>query len=289
MSPDTSKTIKITMCLGSMDHTPSEQLGDPQQWHTTVLILSEGAEHWDLATDIARKIGCKDETLKKWAGKRAARYRREFECAFTECVTAYPVHIRAISAQGKTITSCFDHMSQELGLRALVRRLSSNDKPYLEFGPFLRISIEGTVDGKLKERPEPANFIVSERQGVPLIFMAHFLFRMYRQILTIIQRHRPEIEWVDWQLMPNKFPGDIDGPMAQLFHAMMSGAAHARLIQGDIRVVMFAESRVDHGSVLADNLAGLLAQKLENNETDLCLPEFRRRGASFFWEIWAQD
>ena len=56
--------MKSTMYLGSMDHTPSEQLGDPQLWHTTVLALSEGGEHWELAADIARQIMCRNNTLK---------------------------------------------------------------------------------------------------------------------------------------------------------------------------------------------------------------------------------
>lgn len=280
--------MKITMYLGSMDHTPSEQLGDPQQWHTTVLILSEGGEHWDLATDIARQIGCNNNSLKKWSGKRATGYKREFERAFTEYIVTYPVHIRAISAQGKTITGCFDHMVQELGLNGLVRRLSRNGKQHLEYGPFLRVSTEGTVEGKLSRRFEPASFSVPERQGIPLLFIAHFLVRMHRQVLAVVQEDRPELEWVDWQLMPNKFPGDIKGPMAQLFHAIMSGAAHARLAMGNIRVVTFVDSRADHGSVLSDNLAGLLARKLELKETNPDLPKSRGSGASFFWEVWAQ-
>ncbi len=38
---------KITMLLGSLDHTPSEQLSDDlSQWHTTALVMSEGGEHW---------------------------------------------------------------------------------------------------------------------------------------------------------------------------------------------------------------------------------------------------
>ena len=77
--------------------------------------------------------------------------------------------------------------------------------------------------------------------------------------------------------------------MAQLFHAIMSGATHARRSMGNIRVMTFQDSREDHGSVLSDNLAGLLAQKLENNETNLDVPKFTGSGASFFWEIWAQD
>ena len=39
--------MTIAAYIGSMDHSPSEQLGAPDDWHTTVLILSEAGQHDD--------------------------------------------------------------------------------------------------------------------------------------------------------------------------------------------------------------------------------------------------
>jgi hypothetical protein len=59
-----------------MDHSPTEQLGhDPQQWHTTVIILSEGGEHFHLAKAIAENLGLKDGQLRKWS--RNPSYRKK--------------------------------------------------------------------------------------------------------------------------------------------------------------------------------------------------------------------
>lgn len=277
--------MKGTMYLGSMDHTPSEQLGDPQLWHTTVLALSEGGEHWELAADIARQIMCRNDTLKKWSGRRRRGYKQDFERALKERIAAYPVHVRAISAQGKTIMACLDHMLQELSLGERVRQCNRNGKSYLEFGPFQNIAFDASTAAKLKMRSTPVNFLVAERQGIPLVFMAHFLLRMHRHVLALIQNDRPELDWIDWQLMPNKFPGDIEGPMAKLFHAIMSGAAHARLVMGNIRVVTLVDSRADHGSRLCDNLAGLLSQSLKSNEISLDEPQPYGLGASFLGNL----
>src|SRR5215217_6629293 len=108
-SGDLSVVDKIAMYIGSLDHSPSEQLGPADQWHTTALVLSEGGEHWQLAADVARRIGCSDEALRKWSGRDAARgergaeYRSAFERFFVERLPAFPVHVRAISARAKTI------------------------------------------------------------------------------------------------------------------------------------------------------------------------------------------
>ena len=63
-----SMSNKITMYLGSMDHSPSEQLGEPDDWHTTVLLLSEAGQHFDAAKDVAllsRKLLQKRKTIRE--------------------------------------------------------------------------------------------------------------------------------------------------------------------------------------------------------------------------------
>jgi hypothetical protein len=69
---------KITMYLGSMDHSPSEQLGEPDDWHTTVLLLSEAGQHFDAAKDVALRLDCRDGLLRKWSKNPLYRRKEKF-------------------------------------------------------------------------------------------------------------------------------------------------------------------------------------------------------------------
>jgi hypothetical protein len=268
---------KITMYLGSMDHSPSEQLGEPDDWHTTVLILSEAGQHDDAAKDVALRLGCRDGLLRKWSKNPPYRQKDEFGAALMEALPGHAVFVRAISAQARIISQSYPHMIDELGLSSLVQSFSKNEKPYLKFGPFMRVSYGA--------EPEPAYFDILERQALPLIFICHYVLRMHPQLMQIIKKQRPEIDWVDWQLMPNKFPGDISGPMGSLFHAIMSGAAHHQLVDGNIRVVTFNNSKDDVGSSFADNIAGWLSGKLGQGSEGFDLPII---GSSFDWNVWTE-
>jgi hypothetical protein len=108
---------------------------------------------------------------------------------------------------------------------------------------------------------------------------------MHQQLMPLIHLEQPALDWMDWQLMPNKFPGDTQGPMASLFHAIMSGSTASRLVAGKIRVMTLSESEGDHGSILADNIAGLLREKLSRGGFGLVQPA-PRCGTSILWEIW---
>jgi hypothetical protein len=278
---------KISMMLGSVDHSPSEQLGAPSDWHTTVLILSQGNEHWQLAEEIACRLSPVRTTLLKWSARKSSRYKLEFERLLLERLDAHPVHIRAISAQGSVIEFSQEHIVSELGLAGLVQSFDKNNKLWLRFGPFTRIT--ASPDGDPLNDTEPAFFEIAAVQGIPLIFICHFLMRMHREVMILIREHEPEIEWIDWQIMPNKFPGDILGPMGNLFHVIMSGAAAARLVAGNMRVATLTNSKDDHGSLLADNIAGLLAGKLAIG--DYKLGQFTPHGSvsSVRWELWRQQ
>jgi hypothetical protein len=166
-------------------------------------------------------------------------------------------------------------MIQQLGLTGLVETFLRNEKSYLRFGPFYR------VDGQ--SDPEPVHFEIAERQAVPLIFICHYLLRMHQQLMPIIRKRQPKIEWVDWQLMPNKFPGDVRGPMGSLFHAIMSGAAHRALVAGTIRVMTFNNAKDDVGSSFADNIAGWVSEQIGKDPSGL---EFPAIGSSFDGEVW---
>jgi hypothetical protein len=258
-----------------MDHSPSEQLGEPNDWHTTVLILSEGGQHFDAAKDVASRLGCRNGLLSKWSKNPSYRREGTFGAALTDALPLHDVFVRVICAQGRTISQSYPHMIAQLGLNGLVASFFKNEKPYLRFGPFTRVSDS-----------EPVFFDIIERQAIPLIFISHYLLRMHQQLMPIIKKQRPEIDWVDWQLMPNKFPGDVAGRMASLFHAIMSGAAHRRLVAGTMRVMTFNDAKADVGSSFADNIAGWVSEELDKNPGGL---DFPLTGDSFAGEIWREQ
>jgi hypothetical protein len=258
----------MTMYLASLDHSPTEQLVNDETWHTSALILSQGGEYFELATDIAEKIGGKGARLKKWSARGARNYRSRFEQALLSTINRYPVHVRVISAQGSTIASFAHYMLAELGLSDLVQSIEkANNKRYLRFGP----------------TKQEIYYDVPERQAWPLIFLCHFLVRKHRELLLLIQQREPEIEWVDWQLSPNKFPGDIDGPMHRAFSGTMQGAAQARLVLGNIRISTYLDPSTD---ALADNVSGLFASRIKEGRWELGATPSPGKGASVLWEVW---
>jgi hypothetical protein len=273
---DNAPPTKIAMYLGSMDHSPSEQLGEPAQWHTTVIVLSEGGEHDSLAGAVAKRLGCRDERLSKWSSNPTYRKRGAFETALTEEIQRYPVYIRAVSARASTIEMCRPSFIKDLGLQGLVTQTTKNNKPYLKFGPFTRVTAEGVT--------EPAEFDIIEKQALPLLFICHFVVRMHQSTMLTVKRTRPELEWIDWQLMHNKFPGDHQGPMGSLFHAIMSGAANARLVSGNLLDATFNSAKDDVGNTLADNIAGYLTERLHDEVNGAV---FAGCGDKIDWEIWS--
>lgn len=269
-----NETQKIMMLLGSMDHSPSEQLvGDPDCWHHTVSIFSEGGEHWELAGEIAQRVKG-SSNLSKWAGRKG-RYKREFEAALADSIGKYPVFLTAISAQEGIIEASVDHMIYELGLSGHVQTFEKNDKPYVTFGPFLKGKY-----GIDRENFSEVSFELPRNQALPLIFICHFVLRTHQKLLASLRVTRSELKWLDLQLMPNKFPGGIDGRMASLFDAIVSLTSPEH-IAGNVRIVTFLESKGDAGNELADNIAGLLRDKTESGDR-----VFLNVAEAVHWEIW---
>ncbi len=183
-----------------------------------------------------------------------------------------------MSAQGSTIKDILPTILNDLGISNFVRPVVSGEKSYLEFGPFTRI-----VNGLAQE---PWTCRLAERQAFPLLFICYFLLRAHRDIMSIVQSQQPDIEWIDWQLMHNKFPGDVHGPMGKLFGAIMTGATYAGLVAGNMRLGTFNNAKEDQGNLLADNIAGLFADKLRRSDRAVPEPVRREQGSSMFWEIW---
>ncbi|HWA47186.1 MAG TPA: hypothetical protein VG742_02880 [Dongiaceae bacterium] len=274
---------KITMLLGSMDHSPSEQLGkDPTEWHTTAIIASEGGEHLLLADDIANRMKIQGGTLKRWArNPPGSAYRAKFEATFAERASSYPVHVRAVSVQSETMVRAFPNLLTHLQLASYVEAFTRNNKPYLRFGPFTRMRAGAPIN----QQGEPVKFELPESQAVPIVFMCHSLLHAHRSVMQELVADSPELEWIDWQLTPNKFPRDIDGPVARLFHAIISLAEDARMIEGNLRILTLLESKQDHGSALADNLAGLLNQKAKALDWTIQKSPTKHAGSSVLWTV----
>jgi hypothetical protein len=148
-----------------------------------------------------------------------------------------------------------------------LRSLLSAGKRMLK-PPLTKIELVANPDITFRQDTESAPFPLASNQAFPLIFICHFVLRTHQSLLKLNQTERPELQWMDWQLMPNRFPGGIMGPTASLFHTIMSGVSHQRLVAGNIRLLTLVDNSADAGSILADNIAGLLSEKLKNRNFD---------------------
>lgn len=125
-------------------------------------------------------------------------------------------------------------MLKQLGLDELVRAEVRNWQSYLRFGPCARKPPKSKTE----------HFVaLPAKQATPLIFTSHFFLRLHRQLLPLVRRSRRDIEWVDWELRPNKFPGDINGPMSVVFSRIMHDTSGAHLALGNIRIARFRNSQ----------------------------------------------
>jgi hypothetical protein len=126
-------------------------------------------------------------------------------------------------------------MLKQLGLDGLVRAEVRNWQSYLRFGPFVRAQAAESKTGHFVALPA--------KQATPLIFTSHFFLRLHRHLMPLVRRSRRDIEWVDWELRPNKLPGDINGPMSVVFSRIMHDTSGAQLALGNIRIARFRNSQ----------------------------------------------
>jgi hypothetical protein len=268
---------KIAGVVVALDHSPSEQVANDDTWHTSVAIFSEGNEHWEFSKELATKLGMKDARLRKWSGGRGSQsYREKFPKELFASIVDNPIHIRAISAQGQTIWRLWEAFLGRLQLQDLAHE-STNRKNNYRFGPFQKI----TPDGIRSEQ----FFDIHVKQARYLVFLSWWLTEVHSEMLALEKQDNPALEWLDWFVMPNAFPGGIDGNMARLFHVIMSVATSRNLIVGNLHISTLLDSRLDAGSALADNVAGYLNQKARNGDRDLPTPCLTGKGSSFLWSV----
>ena len=125
------------MFEASLDHSPSEQL-DASVWHTTVLVLSRGMEHAELARAVASVANPRTGRLSKWS-KSNNHYRKRFSGGFFRALDEHRVMVFAISAKGSSISESEEHFVRELGAADHYRRRSSGLRERVLIGPFFNI------------------------------------------------------------------------------------------------------------------------------------------------------
>ena len=154
----------------SMDHSPSEQLSGAG-WHTTVLVLSAGVEHAQLARDIARTLRPRVGKLTKWS-KAGSRYRDMFSVELARYLPKYPVYILAVSATASAIRQSEKHFLNELLLTDRYQRtINVKGSVSVTLGPFWR----GPSRKKVMVH-------LHERRALMCLFISHFVLYASRYV-----------------------------------------------------------------------------------------------------------
>lgn len=263
-----------------MDHSPSEQLGSADAWHTTALILSVSGEQWRLGDTVAEAMGIQSGHLKKWSKCKPSQKKR-FETEFFKTLASSSMYVAAISAQASTIEATFDHMISELGLTGLLVPLQRNDKPYLEFGPFLKLEADSSTT--------EVRFPIHRAQALALVFITHFIARMHQKLLAQLNQEDPGVEWMDWQISADKLAGGLEGRMSSLFFALMGLLPQAKIVSGNLRGHTHLDG--DQGTDLADNIAGMLQDGMSLNPASPLLTHEKAilREGALYWERWIPE
>ena len=254
----------------SMDHSPSEQLTG-EDWHTTVLVLSSGVEHSEIARRIAQRLRPNTEKLTKWVNASRA-YRRNFLNEFFNQLASFPVYVFALSAQETTIWKSITHFIKELGLDKYYHRSQgSNKKVSITLGPFLKAP-----------NGEPSTLILSEKRAVMCLFISHFVLRMHRQMYEAINASsRNDPGHVNWNFYGDKFPGPQGEDMDPMFQILSNLDRNT----GRIAWGYFKQGDTVESDLLADNLAGLLNAYAGKHSLIVKPSEVVNKGF-FYWENW---
>lgn len=205
--------------LAFMDHSVSEQLtGNPAEWHTTAIALSEGGEVSDLANRVAQAIFPRDPRLRKWShGRRVRkhRYRIGFCRALVDLLPTSRVYLLATSATEATIISAREHLLRELRIAHLCQEIQSpRGTMLLRVGPFIH-----------RETRCDHYFELPLNRALMVAWVAHFVARMHRMFRVQLQVGNAEPPVLDWFFYIDKFAGDSASasPATALFQTLVSG------------------------------------------------------------------
>lgn len=251
------------MSLVSMDHSPSEQITDRDEMYTTVIVVSPKTEHSVLATAMGKRLRPGFGVLRKWAGSKKA-YRDRFWEVFTDELSRLPVFVFSVSATRATILAARDHFIAQSGLDQLFNWTQGEDGRFsLRFGP----CFYGGADTE--------HFVhIPENRALMVLFIWHFFVRVFAATQRAVS---PDLKWCVYM---DKFPGGVDGNMANLFACLVDATeAGGHCIRGH-----FLDSDLVETDLLADNLAGFIAG-IAANGSELP-PLVVGNGGGIYWERW---
>ena len=202
--------------IASLDHSPTEQLNG-EKWHTSALILSARVEHGALAYElgqIGNPLTCK---LTKWT-RANSHYRRRFCASLMSTLDRHRVMIFAISATESSIAASEGHFIEELGGTHCYQRHLLNGHARVSIGPFANART-----GEKHTVGLPGN------QAPMVLFIAHFLRRIYQEMQVALSAHAPMC--VTWNFFADKPPNGAGGAFDRAL-AMMLSLSNAR---GELR------------------------------------------------------
>jgi hypothetical protein len=254
------------LLIASLDHSPSEQITDTEDTHTTVLILSNGFEHLEYAREIQQHIG-HPEKLRKWK-RMSSRARHAFAKAAFELLQKYPVLIFAITAHKSAILKSEGHFLKELNLETIALHEKEGTGDYLVFGPLQQIAKNQTVT--------EVNLRETTNRAVMVLFTAHFVRRMQLLLFTIAN-----VGCMNFSFYADKPPGGKNYANLLNFFLRNGNAV------GDIKLYSFVDSDAVESDLLADNFAGLLRDVTRHPErwANVQMIEAPGKGV-FYWERW---
>jgi hypothetical protein len=250
------------MLVASMDHSPQEIPSDRDVWHTTALVLSEGADQWGWDVSLGRLISPQSGKLQKWTKRNGARYQGEFRRQFPKALATSDLYCLAFSARGGTIV---DALPQLIARSGLANNLLVSDGA---------VAMRGLSYGK--------QISIPTIQAAYVMYLLHFISRMHALILEDLKAENKSISWCDWQISPDHFALGIGGAMMEMFSASANTASSLGWINGNLRVLTFDKG--DPGVDVCDNVAGMLRQNIERDDKTLARLDRPVKG-KIYWEI----
>lgn len=227
----------------SINHSPSEQV-DSSEWHHTVLVISQHVEHQALADELGAILAPATGALKQWKSKAANQgYKQQFHQAFFHAIKEHPVLVLASSIKESAVIQHEAAFAEPLGITGHYRRVTSNNKTKVEFGPYTRAS-----------KDTPQTLLVSDKHAPMAIQIANYMLRVHAHLQAAMSERIGAPAWLRFQVMSDKPPNDFNGPYAELMCLLLGGpTTHGRFTWGGF--IGDEDQAID---LLADNIAGLI-------------------------------
>lgn len=228
----------------SIDHSPSE-IVDGLEWHHSALVISQNVEHQALADELGAILNPSSPSLKQWKAKAANHsYKQQFHHALFHTLKKHPVLVLASSIKESAVIKHEAAFAEALGISGCYRRVSSNGKTKVEFGPYV-----DSDNGAMK------TLLVSEKHAPMAIHIANYMLRVHTHLQTAVnERTGATSTPMMWQVMSDKPPSDFTGPYAELMWLLLGGP----VMPGGFTWGGFTGDDDQPIDLLADNIAGLI-------------------------------